>query len=271
MDTFTGRVAVVTGAASGIGLALARALGAGGAHVVMADVDPVRLEAAAGSVGTNQGGEVIAVPTDVTDWQSVSRLAERTRDRFGGAHVLCNNAGVQRPGRLWKVRPADFEWLVRVNLLGAFHGISAFVPDMIARGEPAHVVNTASISGLLGFSRIGAYAATKFGVVGLSESLRHDLVERGAPIGVSVLCPGAVATKLLVNSAALREPEAPAAEADPDEAGLDPADVAGRVLDAIKEDRFWILTHPGYRQLLQQRADWMLGTAEPPASPGFSL
>jgi NAD(P)-dependent dehydrogenase (short-subunit alcohol dehydrogenase family) len=172
MDTFTGKVAVVTGAASGIGLALARSLRAEGAHVVMADVDPTRLDAAARSVGTEKGAEILAVPTDVADWESVRRLAERTRDRFGAAHVLCNNAGVQRVGRLWKVAPADFEWLVRVNLLGAFHGIHAFVPDMVARSEPAHVVNTASISGLLGFSRIGAYAATKFGVVGLSESLR---------------------------------------------------------------------------------------------------
>jgi NAD(P)-dependent dehydrogenase (short-subunit alcohol dehydrogenase family) len=214
---------------------------------------------------------VVAAPTDVSDAESVQRLAALTHERFGGAHVLCNNAGVQRPGRLWKMAPADFEWLVRVNLLGAFHGIRAFVPDMIDRGEPAHVVNTASISGLLGFSRIGGYAATKFGIVGLSESLRLDLSERGAPVGVSVVCPGAVATNLSVNSATLREPGAQPAAADPDEAGLDPADVARAVLQAIRENRFWILTHSGYRELIRQRADWMLGTGEPVASPGFFI
>lgn len=262
MDSFDGKIAVVTGAASGIGLALARALADAGARVVMADVDPDRLARAAAGIE-----HAVAVPTDVSSHESVQELAASVTERFGTtAHLLFNNAGVQRPGRIWNVPPRDFEWLVRVNLIGTFNGVLAFVPAMIERGEPAHVVNTASISGVLGFPRIGAYAATKYGIVGLSESLLYDLNEKGAPIGVSVLCPGAVATGLAANSAAIR---GAAPVATPDQ-GSDPAEIAEIVLDAVAAGRFWILTHPSYDRLIRRRAEWMLGgDAEPPPAPQF--
>lgn len=266
--SFEGKVAVVTGAAGGIGLALVDALAAERAHVVMADLDPERLAAAAATVAHEPGTEVMTLPTDVSSYAAMQRLAAAVHDRFGVTDLLFNNAGVQRPGRIWKVTPEDFEWLLRVNLLGAFHGIRAFVPAMIERGQPAHVVNTASISGLLGFAQIGTYAATKFGIVGLSESLLHDLNERGAPVGVSVLCPGAVATGLAANSDAIRgAPDTgPAAPAQ----GRDPAEIAAAVLDAVMSNRFWILTHPGYAELLERRTESMLGRDRRPlVSPGF--
>lgn len=262
MESFEHKVAVVTGAASGIGLALTEALVDAGARVAMADIDPGRLAETARSVGG------LAIPTDVSRFASVQALARRASEELGAVDLLFNNAGVQRPGRIWNVPPEDFEWLLSVNLLGAFHGIRAFVPAMIERGEPAHVVNTASISGLLGFSRIGAYAASKYGIVGLSESLLHDLHEKQAPIGVSVLCPGAVTTALGTNSAALRGVNiAEPAKLAP---GTEPAEIADIVLQAVKENRFWILTHPGYNELLSQRTEWMLGTAPQPEAPGFN-
>jgi NAD(P)-dependent dehydrogenase (short-subunit alcohol dehydrogenase family) len=266
--SFERKVAVVTGAASGIGLALTDALTKAGAHVVMADIDPERLNMAVATVEPGGDSELLPIATDVSRYESVEALAATARDRFGAVHLLFNNAGVQRPGRIWNVPPADFRWLLEVNLLGAFNGIRAFVPAMIERGEPAHVVNTASISGVLGFARIGAYAATKYGVVGLSESLLHDLREKGAPIGVSVLCPGAVATGLGANSAALRGTDG--ADAQPPQ-GTAPITIAEMVLDAVKANRFWILTHPGYNGLLAERTAWMLGERDAVDAPGFAL
>jgi NAD(P)-dependent dehydrogenase (short-subunit alcohol dehydrogenase family) len=264
MDSLDGKIAVVTGAASGIGLALTRALAARNARVVMADIDPHRLAEAAAGIDAES---VVSVPTDVASIESWNALAATVQEHFGTtAHLLFNNAGVQRPGRIWNVPTEDFEWLVRINLMGAFNGVRAFVPAMIERGEPAHVVNTASISGVLGFPRIGPYAATKYGIVGLSESLLHDLTEKGAPIGVSVLCPGAVATGLAANSASIRGAEP---VATPDE-GADPGAVAELVLDAVAANRFWIFTHPAYDELIRRRTDWMLdGDVAPPPAPGF--
>jgi NAD(P)-dependent dehydrogenase (short-subunit alcohol dehydrogenase family) len=264
MDSLDGKIAVVTGAASGIGLALARALAARNARLVMADIDTDRLAHAAAGIDAES---VVSLPMDVASFESWRALAATVQERFGTtAHLLFNNAGVQRAGRIWNVPPEDFEWLVRINLIGAFNGVRAFVPAMIERGEPAHVVNTASISGVLAFPRIGPYAATKYGIVGLSESLLHDLTEKGAPIGVSVLCPGAVATSLAMNSAAIRGAEP---VATPDQ-GSDPGMIAELVLEAIAANRFWIFTHPAYNELIRLRSDWMLDVdAAPPPAPGF--
>jgi NAD(P)-dependent dehydrogenase (short-subunit alcohol dehydrogenase family) len=262
VESFDGKIAVITGAASGIGLAVARALADANANVVMADVDPQRLGEAVATVGG-----ALAVATDVSRYESVQSLAEQAIARFGAVDLLFNNAGVQRAGRIWNIPPEDFEWLLHVNLMGAFHGVRAFLPAMIDRGEPAHVVNTASISGVLGFPRIGPYAATKYGIVGLSESLLYDLREKRAPIGVSVLCPGAVATDLGANSAALRGLQA-GDQGAPE--GTDPAVIAELVLDAVAANRFWIPTHPSYDELIRRRTEWMLdGAAEPPPAPGF--
>jgi NAD(P)-dependent dehydrogenase (short-subunit alcohol dehydrogenase family) len=250
-----GKVAVVTGAASGIGLALVRRFAAEGASVVLADVEPEPLDEAAAGLSAEHGDDrVLAVPTDVRDPEALVALAEATWDRFGGADVLCNNAGVAVGGRSWDI-PADrWRWIVDVNLLGVAHGVRAFVPRMIEQGE-GHVVNTASAAGLLTGPGMGPYYATKHAVVALSEALHFDLTMTGAAgVGVSVLCPEFVRTRIGDSSRNLppevEDQAAPGMEAFGEvirglvESGIDPAEVAGKVLDAVLSKRFWVLTHP---------------------------
>jgi NAD(P)-dependent dehydrogenase (short-subunit alcohol dehydrogenase family) len=248
-----GQTAVVTGAASGIGLAKCEAFAAHDMRIVMADVDPARLQEAAGKLAAESGAEVLAVPTDVTTWAAVEALAKNAIERFGAVDVLCNNAGVTVPGAAWELTLDEWRWILDVNLWGVVHGIKAFVPRMIERGERAHVVNTASIGGLLGFPRLAPYSAAKYGVVGLSESLHHDLHDRGAAVGVSVLCPGATATGFRRNSAQLRPGSAERDYGDGAAVRVSAAGVAEQVLDAIRHDRFWVITQPAYRDLLAQR------------------
>jgi NAD(P)-dependent dehydrogenase (short-subunit alcohol dehydrogenase family) len=272
MDELAGKTAVVTGAADGIGLALSQALAAEGMNVVLADISPDRLARAVDGLALAPGRKAIGVPTDVSDPAAVQELERRAREAFGPIHLLANNAGVVLPpSRVWKVSRDDFAWVLGVNLWGAIHGIQAFLPGMVEHGEPAHVVNTASISGLLGFPRIGAYATGKFAVVGLSESLLLDVRERGLPIGVSVLCPGAVATALGEHSERLRTgADSRAADDDPDGAARStPPEVAAQVVAAVRANRFWVLTHPGYAELLEARTRSMLGSDEELAIPGF--
>jgi NAD(P)-dependent dehydrogenase (short-subunit alcohol dehydrogenase family) len=275
MDDFTGRVAVVTGAASGIGLALAQRWAAEGMRVVLADVEHGPLERAAEALAAEHGARnVLAVPTDVRDDGAVDALAAATFDRFGTAHLLCNNAGVGVGGLTWTV-PADrWRWIVEVNLLSVAHGIRAFVPRMIDQGE-GHVVNTASAAGVLTGPGMGPYFATKHAVVALSESLHFDLQLTGAAVGVSVLCPEWVRTQIadsertrpagvgempalpgMAPPADDGQTEDEPAEGDGGgsvladfvrnlvEGGLDPADVAGTVVDGVRAGRFWIFTHP---------------------------
>jgi NAD(P)-dependent dehydrogenase (short-subunit alcohol dehydrogenase family) len=260
MDELAGRVAVVTGAASGIGLALCERFADEGMRVVMADVDPARLEVAAEQIH----GDVLAVRADASRWDSVDELARRAHERFGAVDVLCNNAGVQRPGPVWELAVEEWNWVLAVNLSGVFHGIRAFVPAMIARAEPAHVVNTASVGGLVAFPELAAYAASKHGVVGLSEGLLHDLRARDAPVGVSVLCPGPVATEFRAHSRSLH-PGGPQADVPGEHEGVDrmpAADVARLVVDAIRGDRFWIVTHPSYHEAIERRARGIVATDE---------
>jgi NAD(P)-dependent dehydrogenase (short-subunit alcohol dehydrogenase family) len=263
---FRGRVAVVTGAASGIGLALCERFAAEGMRVVMADLPDAPLEAAAQKVRdaaataqaghTALGGDTVLVqPTDVARWSDVETLARLTRERFGGTHVVCNNAGVRTMGNLWDVTLEDWHWVVNVNLWGVIHGLKAFVPDMIARGEPGHIVNTASIVGLVGAADNGPYAASKSGVVGVSEALREELKLAGAPIGVTVLCPGRVPTNIRENSSRLRPSGTPVAArgSGRTDREVHPAEVAGMVVDAIRNDRFWLLTHPEFADKVEAR------------------
>jgi NAD(P)-dependent dehydrogenase (short-subunit alcohol dehydrogenase family) len=261
MEDFSGKVAVVTGAASGIGRALAGRFAREGMRVVLADVEKGALDDAAEGLGGEHGPDnVLAVPTDVRDERAVDALAAATFEHFGTAHVVCNNAGVGVGGLTWDI-PADrWRWILEVNLLSVAHGIRAFVPRMIEQGE-GHVVNTASAAGLLTGPVMAPYYATKHGVVALSEALHFDLQLTGTSIGVSVLCPEWVRTRI-----AESERNRPAdVEAMPGmpvdgegagegqgagsiiqglvDSGLDPDDVAGKVVDAIRTGRFWILTH----------------------------
>ncbi len=256
------RVAAVTGAASGIGLALCDAFMAVGMDVAMADVEPARLRAAADGLAREHGREPLAVPTDVTSYDAVERLALATRERFGAVDVLCNNAGVTIPGLAWELTLDEWRWIVDVNLWGVVHGVKAFLPAMLERGEPARVVNTASVGGLLGVPRVAPYCAAKYGVVGLSETLHNDLRACGAPVGVSVLCPGPTATRLRANSDALRPG---AAARDFDDGGIartSPAGVAAQVLEAIRHDRFWIVTHPEVYETIERRHRGLVETGE---------
>jgi NAD(P)-dependent dehydrogenase (short-subunit alcohol dehydrogenase family) len=256
VDDFQGKVAVVTGAASGIGLALATRFGREGMRVVLADVEREPLDAAAKALGAELGDDrVLAVPTDVRDEAAIQALAAATFATFGTAHVVCNNAGVGVGGMAWEV-PADrWRWIVDVNLLAVAHGIRAFVPRMIEQGE-GHVVNTASSAGILTGPGMSPYFATKHAVVALSESLHFDLLLTGGAVGVSVLCPEWVRTRI-GESERNRPPEVDEVEAPPGvdadamrefitgliDSGLDPADVAGMVVDGIRAGRFWIFTH----------------------------
>ncbi len=255
-----GHVAVVTGAASGIGAALAAGFASAGGRVVMADVERSALEQAGDRVRAG-GAEVLTVVTDVADADSVSRLAQATVDHFGQVDVLCNNAGVSTFNRLADQTLADWRWVLGVNLWGVVHGVHTFVPIMRQQGTPAHIVNTSSIAGLWsGVSYIGPYAVSKVGVVSLSETLHAELKSEKAPIGVSVLCPSSVGTNVM--EAERNRPESFGREERTETAeqvrlmirvGLFGADgktadeVAAMTLDAIRRDRFWIITHASGR------------------------
>jgi len=258
MQNLAGKVAVVTGAASGIGLALSRRLGADGMRVMMADVEEPALAAAERSLAA-EGIQTATTVTDVSDADSVDALAQATLGRFGAVHVVCNNAGVSRAGPIWQIPLPIWKWTVGVNLFGLVHGLRSFMPHLIAQGE-GHVVNTASIAGLLAPPLTGPYNATKHAVVAISESLYHELAAIGSPVGVSVLCPGHVRTgiyKAYRNWPARYGPW-PEVDDSPDTAqwrqamdatigsGLDPAIIATAVRDAIVANQFWILTHPEF-------------------------
>jgi NAD(P)-dependent dehydrogenase (short-subunit alcohol dehydrogenase family) len=259
MKELADKVAVVTGAANGIGFALCEAFAAEGMRVVMSDVDPAALDAAAARLD----GEVLAFAADVGNWDEVAELESRALERFGAVHVLCNNAGVQLPGLTWEFTREEWEWVLDVNLGGVVHGLHAFLPAMVARGEPGHVVNTGSLGGLIPFAGIAPYTAAKYAVVGLSESLQHDLRAASVPIGVSVLCPGPVLSMLRENSATFRPGGESGREVPLLTAPRMPAEaVAAQVVDAIRNDRFWILTHPEYNDTIRARARGIVDTNE---------
>jgi NAD(P)-dependent dehydrogenase (short-subunit alcohol dehydrogenase family) len=267
-----GHVAVVTGAGSGIGAALARAFGAAGGKVVLADIEPGALASVAEAL-QSEGVEVAAVPTDVSDGASVQRLADATVERFGRVDVLCNNAGVSTFNLLIDQTLRDWQWVLGVNLWGVVHGVSAFLPIMRTQNTPAHIVNTASIAGLWsGIPFIGPYAVSKVGVVSLSETLSAELRGEQSPIGVSVLCPSSVDTNVMEaerNRPSELGTESRTATAEHmrlmireglvGEDGKPPSEVAAMVLDAIRRDRFWIITHASARPTLERRFTSILG------------
>ena len=251
MRELDGRVAVVTGAGSGIGRSLAGRFTVEGMHVVLADVEEAALRA-----------EVLAVPTDVTSRESVARLAERAFGRFGAVHVLCNNAGIAVAGSLVGADPADWQRAMAINFWGVVHGLDAFLPRMLAEGRGGHVVNTASMAGLLTPPLGGPYSVTKHGVVALSEALAQDLALRRARIGVSVLCPGFVATRLADSA-----PGADALVRALVGGGRPAEEIADRTVRAIRQGEFYVLTHPGMAPAIRRRAARIAaGTAPAPLS-----
>ena len=252
------RVAVVTGAASGIGLGLARRFLDEGMKVVMADIEADVLAERANELA-GAGGRVEAVVCDVSDPDQIAALREKTLEAFGAVHLLCNNAGVACGRPNVKTRPDMWQWVVGVNLLGVAYGVSAFAPLMVEQGE-GHIVNTASEAGLTASPFLGSYHATKYAVVGLSESLAMELADTG--VGVSCLCPELVRTRIFESTRnapdALGLPDPGTIPFDQvekmmDSVGMEPADLAGRVAYAVTTNRFWILTHDATKSRVANR------------------
>ena len=253
------RTAVVTGGASGIGRALILRFARDGANVVIADVDEPGMASVVGEA-EGLGVKAIGVRTDVTELSQLQALAARAFDTFGAVHVLCNNAGVAAWGGLESATHRDWQWVLGVNLWGVIHGIEAFVPRMIARGEPAHIVNTASMAGLIASKGLGVYNTSKYAVVGLSETLAKDL--RPYRIGVSVLCPLGVQTRIRDSErnrpAVLRNERAESAT--PVELigrSLAPEAVADMVLAAIHANELYVITHEESLEPLRRRFERM--------------
>ena len=251
MQELEGRVAVVTGGASGIGLALARRFAAEGMRIVIGDVEEPALEKAVAELQEG-GADVIGVPTDVTDPEQVEELARAAERQFGAIHIACNNAGVGAGGLSWEAPLETWQWVIGVNLWGVIHGIRAFVPRIIEQ-DAGHVVNTASVAGLVAAPFMGPYNASKHAVVAISETLHHELALMAPHVKVSVLCPAWVNTR--IGESERNRPAHLAVERNEQESvmqsalagflanGLDPAAVADRVHDAVAADRFWVLTH----------------------------
>jgi len=273
-----GRVAVITGAASGIGRAVAERCAVAGMKVVLADIEEPALLAAERALAA-RGHEALAVPTDVSEADDVEALARRAVDRFGAVHLVHNNAGVAAGGLSWELPLANWKWVLSVNLWGVIHGVRTFVPLMLEHGQEGHVVNTASLAGLTSTPLLGPYSVSKHGVVTLSETLHKELAIQGAKVKVSVLCPGLVRTQI-GSSSRNRQPEfgdqlshdeaatdamASGAFQQLLEGGIDPLAVADQVLDAVRDERFWVLTHPESDQAIRSRADDILNRRNPTA------
>jgi NAD(P)-dependent dehydrogenase (short-subunit alcohol dehydrogenase family) len=278
MRDLAGKVAVVTGGASGIGRAMAERFAREGMKVVLADVEDKALGETREALA-QAGAQVLAVRTDVSKAEQVDELARRTFEAFGTAHVVCNNAGVSVAGPAWQPSEADYAWVLGVNLWGVIHGVRAFVPKLVAQGE-GHVVNTASIAGLVSAPGMGPYCATKHAVVALSECLFHDLaLATGGKVKVSVLCPAWVSTRI-AESDRNRPASAPRRERERSEheqrmeslvkaavaGGIPPHAVADKVLKAIVDEKFWILTHGKTKKAVEQRLRGVLDDVAAPAN-----
>ena len=257
LTEFQGRVAVVTGAASGIGKALCERFAREGMRIVMADVERERLSHAAAEIEA-LGAEVLFVRTDVSRADDLSHLRDATLERFGAVHVLCNNAGVFAGGLTWDAIGTDWEWVMGVNVYGILHGIRAFVPFLLEQNQPGHVVNTCSMAGLINMPLSGAYSVSKHAALSLTETLYHELRIKQAPIGVSALCPELIRTRIGHSErnrpAHLKRPEGSStpeqalveqAIKTSTEGGIAPAVMADRVVRGIREDRFYLLAEEG--------------------------
>jgi len=279
MKEFKGKVAVVTGGASGIGWGIAERCAAEGMKVVIADIEEEALQKAARTLQEG-GAEVLAVRTDVSRIADVEVLAQKTVDTFGGAHLLFNNAGVNTDISLrkpvWENTIADWEWMLGVNLWGVIHGVKVFLPIMMRQNTECHIVNTASMAGLIAEPQLVIYAVTKQGIIALSEGLYIQLKERNSPIGVSVLCPAFVSSRLFEaernRPAGLKNPYEPPKPRQPAQLvsqfnkvspTLTPGQSADIVFKAIREGTFYIFTDPLVQELFRQRAENILKGKNP--------
>jgi NAD(P)-dependent dehydrogenase (short-subunit alcohol dehydrogenase family) len=278
MEEFRDKVAVVTGAASGIGRGLAERFAAEGMKVVLADVEQSALDQADAEM-RERGATVLPVRTDVSKPEQMEQLAQQTLEAFGAVHIVCNNAGVGGGGGpLWERTLADWQWTLGVNLWGVIHGIRVFLPIMLEQGDEGHIVNTASMAGLVSIPMLSIYNVTKHGVVTLSETLYMELQATGSKIGVSVLCPGFVDTNIATserNRPDALQNEGGEPELNPQQqaarqmmegmlkAGLKPAAVADRVFEAVHEGKFYVLTHPELKDGIRRRMERILDETNP--------
>ena len=283
MKEFKGKVAVVTGAASGIGRAIAERLAAEGMTLVLADIEEQALAKAEGELKA-KGATALAVPTDVSKAGDVEALAKKTLDAFGAVHVVCNNAGVAPPGGPMCERTvADWQWVLGANLWGVIHGIRTFIPIMRAQDTEGHIVNTASMAGLASAPWMGIYNVTKHAVVTLSETLYQELALMGVKVKISVLCPAWVDTRLMDGDrnrpAELQNPAQEAGGAQPDPirevvrqllaTGLSPERVAEDVFKAIRDEKLYILTHPEFKEAIRTRMENILEERNPAHETAF--
>lgn len=263
MRDLVGKTAFVTGGASGIGLAIGRAFAEAGMRVMLADIEAKPLEQAIEAFQGNPP-EVRGVVCDVRDYAEVERAARMTVEAFGKVHVVCNNAGVTGGAGTENISLQDWQWVIDINLMGVVHGVKAFLPLLKIHGEGGHIVNTASMAGFLSDTGFGAYTASKFAVVGISEALSTELEPQG--IGVSILCPGWVATRISEsrrnwpNEYGVPPSTGPLAErfAELVRSGMAPSDVAALVLKAVQNNELYIFTHPDMRPWLEKRVDRFL-------------
>jgi NAD(P)-dependent dehydrogenase (short-subunit alcohol dehydrogenase family) len=255
MRELRGKVAVVTGGASGIGRGIAQQLIREGMRVIIADIEDDALEKTAADIGA------IAIRTDVSDPDSVQALADEATRRFGTVHVACNNAGVGPLGRIADLTLADWHWMIGVNLYGVIHGVHAFLPVLAANPDGGHMVNTASMAGLIAPPRLGAYSVTKFGVVALTEVLAAELRQAGSKVGATVLCPGVVRTNIHTSSrnrpphladGGLTDVDV-STEENPFYRWISPEDAGAIVVRAIKRGDLYALTHPDWYPMVEQR------------------
>lgn len=275
MKTFKDRVAVVTGGASGLGRAMAQRFAREGMKIVLADIEQSALDKTTKEF-SDAGYPVLGVRTDVSSGRDVEALADRAFATFGGVHVLCNNAGVAPGGTIWEQSEKDWEWTLGVNVWGVIHGIRVFVPRMLAQKSEGHVVNTASVAGLLSPPGMAMYCVSKHSVVTMTECLHHDLIDAGAQIRASVLCPAFVPTGISDSErnrpAALREDKARSEIDQQREERLRHAVKSGRisadqvadlVFDSIANDRFYILPHQKIKPAIEMRMQDILLERDP--------
>jgi len=272
MKEFKGKTAVVTGAASGIGYALAKSFAQEKMNVVLADIEQDALDAAVTKI-SNLDVEAVGIAVDVMDKNSVQSLTKQSIDAFGNIHILCNNAGVAPPAideAIWDHDMSDWDWVMGVNFYGVLYGIQSFLPHMIEHQEEGHVLNTVSMAGILGLE--GSYGVSKFAALSLSEGLFQSLKKINSKIGTSVLCPGFVATNIIDSQR--NRPEHLSSDKKSNfllkqlassvlKRGKKPDEIATRAIEAIQANNFYILPHPVYDERVKDRYERILARTEP--------
>ncbi|PLW67418.1 SDR family NAD(P)-dependent oxidoreductase [Pseudohalioglobus lutimaris] len=271
MQLFANKVAVVTGAASGIGLGLARHCAREGMQLVLADRNAEQLLGVTDELRAD-GAKVVAVTTDVSDPRALDTLADAAYKAFGQVDLLINNAGVLISGLSWERPPEDWQWILNINLMGVVHGLHSFVPRMLEQDTPGHIVNVASLAGLLAAPLMGPYTVSKQAVVALTETLHYELASIDAKLKTSVVCPGPISTGIANSGTSRPVTSTVAREANSElmsfletgiEEGMPPAECARIIFEGIRKEQFWIFTHDDFKDSYKARADSVIESTNP--------